>query len=766
MPAPRLLFVLLLCASKLFPQESFTLEFTFPTVSGGISNIRGLEASAENISLLLDFGGPGFSILDLNNNGEINSFFDVAPQDGSTWRSLPLGYNANANYHIGMMRKNALTGEPATGIFVVSPSTGVAWAKQLSTRPLRLERSDFIGENTLLSSHFLLDPGDDEQLLQLILFDLVSGNPIWSKSYIAPDGIPRLFFIRQILELPNGNAAVLVTTDVTNGEERETFLLELGSSGGLIKSVTPVSSNRNIELQSITADPSGNLYFIGSIRDVSSNYSDALILKLNGDLEFEWSKVLTAENFPYFESNLMISPDGNLLFSYATNSDFPVIAGFISPDGALLNYDGYSGYEPLIGITPSLSFLISSNRKYTSANTWSDTIILTRTLAGGGLQDCNIYPSCLEAIDFPVDIMEVQWSIEDIAIEPTNIPISLAQNTAVATEICNTPPPPTAHFSIPDSLCLGEVLEPSELENALAQTQRWQLSSKLLDTVFTDKTFSFVPNTPGAYTLTQEIWTLGCSYTHNQDIVVLDPSRDLLGEDRIICEAPPFILTPITNLPPNSSYHWSNGATTPEISIQQSGSYYISVEDSFCQYQDSVQLTFLEDVTEPSTQLTIPNDTIICAEALPFSLVPNSLSSSLFELVFDNQLIQGDSFLLEEPGFYWVTTEVLGCEISQSFLLELDDCRDKVYLPNTFSPNNDGVNDFLFPQGVDFEMIELQVFDRWGSLLYSTPNDPFRWDGTYGTKPVSQGTYLVHLVYRNLKTGAIVSRTYDVVVLK
>lgn len=45
------------------------------------------------------------------------------------------------------------------------------------------------------------------------------------------------------------------------------------------------------------------------------------------------------------------------------------------------------------------------------------------------------------------------------------------------------------------------------------------------------------------------------------------------------------------------------------------------------------------------------------------------------------------------------------------------DCRPGIYLPNAFSPNDDGRSDFFQPYGPDIELAELQVFSRWGSLL-------------------------------------------------
>lgn len=55
-----------------------------------------------------------------------------------------------------------------------------------------------------------------------------------------------------------------------------------------------------------------------------------------------------------------------------------------------------------------------------------------------------------------------------------------------------------------------------------------------------------------------------------------------------------------------------------------------------------------------------------------------------------------------------------------------------IYVPNAFSPDGDGVNDFFFPlgQGFDNEDYTMLIFDRWGELIYETYSFDGKWDGT------------------------------------
>ena len=66
------------------------------------------------------------------------------------------------------------------------------------------------------------------------------------------------------------------------------------------------------------------------------------------------------------------------------------------------------------------------------------------------------------------------------------------------------------------------------------------------------------------------------------------------------------------------------------------------------------------------------------------------------------------------------------------------------FVPNSFTPNGDGINDSWQPWGnvIDLEKFDIKVFDRWGQLMFSSqdPNEP--WDGTLGGQPMPEGVYV------------------------
>ena len=64
-----------------------------------------------------------------------------------------------------------------------------------------------------------------------------------------------------------------------------------------------------------------------------------------------------------------------------------------------------------------------------------------------------------------------------------------------------------------------------------------------------------------------------------------------------------------------------------------------------------------------------------------------------------------------------------------------------VYVPNAFTPNNDGKNDILFVRSDILEEFVLRIYDRWGELIFETNSLDKGWDGTYKNEPCMPGVY-------------------------
>ena len=65
-----------------------------------------------------------------------------------------------------------------------------------------------------------------------------------------------------------------------------------------------------------------------------------------------------------------------------------------------------------------------------------------------------------------------------------------------------------------------------------------------------------------------------------------------------------------------------------------------------------------------------------------------------------------------------------------------------VYVPNTFTPNGDGRNDYFTPIVTGAEFFEFWIFDRWGELIYDSSKLGTPWDATYKNVLVQQDVYV------------------------
>lgn len=95
--------------------------------------------------------------------------------------------------------------------------------------------------------------------------------------------------------------------------------------------------------------------------------------------------------------------------------------------------------------------------------------------------------------------------------------------------------------------------------------------------------------------------------------------------------------------------------------------------------------------------------------------------------------------------WYYVTvTNAGGCKIVDSVFVEVDPSTN-IYIPNIFSPNNDGNNDIYLVNGKGVDLFQLQIFNRWGQLIFESKDIDKGWDGTKNGKELNQGTFVYKL---------------------
>ena len=116
---------------------------------------------------------------------------------------------------------------------------------------------------------------------------------------------------------------------------------------------------------------------------------------------------------------------------------------------------------------------------------------------------------------------------------------------------------------------------------------------------------------------------------------------------------------------------------------------------------------------------------------------------------------------------YAVTiTDIHGCSSIDSVTVIVIP-PDDVLFPDAFTPNGDGLNDEFAPiLSGHTEMKELQVYNRWGELVFVSTNRYSGWNGTYKGKPESIGTYVYSFIGFNTINGKTIYKKGNVTVLR
>ncbi len=167
-----------------------------------------------------------------------------------------------------------------------------------------------------------------------------------------------------------------------------------------------------------------------------------------------------------------------------------------------------------------------------------------------------------------------------------------------------------------------------------------------------------------------------------------------------------------------------------------------------------------------------------CREEISFSLEEPALST--INLIDEVRINLGDSIFLNPlfdetffNNYLWTPSEIVSCDTcisasvkptettevtfsvsnddlclqSASVLIFVDKNID-LYAPTAFSPDNNGINDIFYLQSKnDLPVEQIQIFDRWGNLHFSSvpghTNDPgIGWDGTTRSGIIAQGVYV------------------------
>ncbi|WP_207511781.1 gliding motility-associated C-terminal domain-containing protein [Longitalea luteola] len=185
-----------------------------------------------------------------------------------------------------------------------------------------------------------------------------------------------------------------------------------------------------------------------------------------------------------------------------------------------------------------------------------------------------------------------------------------------------------------------------------------------------------------------------------------------------------------------NNYVWQDKSTQPQLTVSAPGKYYVTAEDKCGR---SFSDTVLVSLFAPDNHI-LPVDTIICSyENLQLKPIKECLSF----LWSDHST--NPSITINQPGLYWLQAKDMnGCTVRDSLNLLTKTCPPRgIYMPNAFTPDNNGKNDILKPVIYGkIKKYQFRVFNRYGQMVFNTSNPAQGWDGRVNTNLPNAGVYV------------------------
>ena len=262
----------------------------------------------------------------------------------------------------------------------------------------------------------------------------------------------------------------------------------------------------------------------------------------------------------------------------------------------------------------------------------------------------------------------------------------------------------------------------------------------------------------GNYTITTKTGS-GCTSTAAITIKTPPnpPTTPVLFVKQPDCKTTTGTISVLTPKGTNFSYSLDNITyqLSPDFSKQVTGTYTIYVKDTTLCISNAVTNV----LTQPShptasfsyapTEITILNPEV--------SFTNSSKNASTYKWNFDDggkMSVQASTSHVfpSIPNVYFVklTASNGSCSHDTTIAVTIIE-KPIIYIPNSFSPNSDEINNTFSPViggGISNENYSMYVYNKWGELIFESHNREVGWDGTYNNKICAPGTYIWKIEYR------------------
>jgi len=570
------------------------------------------------------------------------------------------------------------------------------------------------------------------------------GDILWNKSYTNDLKI---------------NASQIAVVDETQLALIGYYTTDNNTTGGMLilmdKDGQPrvSSSYENIEIQGIISD--GDEYIIKFKERINSN---AGLMRLDNDLSVIWSKNLDFEIEGQFGNFEKFGDDQVVMYVYDNRSRTELLSAF-DMNGEIRwgkyiesKYSGRPFTEKVINADGEVLFM---SNVYSTALRSS---IIRQFPSSGNATECILPIACVNISDFEVIKAELNFTTGSPAAIVSPISISLTTANKSTADYCEEPADvPSPVFAIDSTACINLPVLVSNTNNTTADDVSWAIEGGPNDAILPlgslNNNLPLVFSDTGTYTVTQFISYQGCITSYSQETVITNGFPFAFAEDPIIlCQDDTATVN--ANRPELVSYLWlDDNSTNPIKKIDSPGIYTVELFDGNC---TAAYDLVAEDFDYSGIEFSLGPDTTVC-EFRRFTLAADNIREGVDYIWSDGVGGVGERFANKE-GLYSLTVSLDGCNYVDDIFVTFEPCEPQIYMPNVFTPNDDGTNDSLFPLGINFKLESFRIYNRWGALIHDNLEP---WDGIYRNQK-SSGVYIYNISFLNFRSGDVETMTGSV----
>lgn len=226
---------------------------------------------------------------------------------------------------------------------------------------------------------------------------------------------------------------------------------------------------------------------------------------------------------------------------------------------------------------------------------------------------------------------------------------------------------------------------------------------------------------------------IGCVIVDTINVDLYDPINVFLGNDTIICYLGSLLLDATQPLKSDANYMWQDFSTNSTYTVIYEGQYWVVVSNLCTQQSDTINI---EELMHPT--INLGNDTTLCINN---SIILDATIPWGIHYQWENGTSSANRLITSE-GVYWVVASNPCVSVSDTITIKFDNCEPMLLIPNVFTPNGDGINDFFLAGAIqNISQLNILIFNRWGEKIFESNNPHFEWDGKYKNQNCPEAVY-------------------------